>query len=551
MLRTRALLTLMVVLGALGLSAPALASPPIAQIIGGSAAAAGAAPYAVEIQATSGPSTYFCTGSLIAPQFVLTAGHCTFDDTGTPIPVAGYRIRIGVSDWTTNPTVRTVTAVSLHPAFNPNTLQGDVAVLKLDQVAQAGTSVIPLATSADAALYAAGQPATAMGWGITANGAASIPNVLQTGTVAVQANATCNSSGAGLSFRPSYDMCTAAPSFVPAACHGDSGGPLVATTATGPVQIGVVSYGTSGTCALGPDFFTRASSIQAWAASVAAGAPITTPFVPPYAAPAATLALSADGVVATFSDAPDPATLLTGFIASLTNAAGVVVASQPLSPSATTASFPAVQPGSYTVGVVADYTEGTSAAGTSAAVVLAPPANTVRPSIKGTGRVGSTLSCQPGTWVWPGAATLTALWLRNGASTGVVTQGYRVREADAGAKLACQVLLRASTGPTATATSAALQATEKLAVRTRPRLTGSHAVGARLVCSAGAWKHTGSLRLSYAWLRDGKAITGAAARKARRTIAAGDAGHRLTCRVKAKTAGQSASATSSAVKATA
>ncbi|MDX6540366.1 MAG: hypothetical protein QOI71_1976 [Gaiellales bacterium] len=555
--KMRSFLRLSLVFTGLALSPPAAATPPRAAMIGGVTAAAGAARYAAFIQSTmtvpGGSVTYSCTGSLIAPQFVLTAGHCAFDDNGAALPPSSYLLSIGLSDWTqvTAQTVRRVSAIHVYPTFNPATLQGDVAVLTLDQPAPAGTAVIPLATAANAALYASGQTATIMGWGQTSNAPDAVPSqTLQIGTVAIQANATCNAIP---DFHPAFDLCTAAAGYVPGICHGDSGGPLVANTPSGPLAIGIASYvaDTSGACGLGPDFFIRASSIQPWAASVIDGGPVPPPFIPPFAPPAPTLALNADGVVATFTDLADPATLLTGFVATLFNPAGVAVASQQLPPTATSVAFPSLQPGSYAVSIVATYTEGASVAATSAGVTLAPPANTVPPSVTGKTLVGSTLNCQTGTWAWPGTSTLSALWLLNGDTTGISTPTYRVRAADVGKKLSCQVLLKAATGPTATATSAPVLALVKLAVRRKPHLAGSHGVGSALKCLGGTWAHSGSLKLAYVWLRDGKLLHGPTARAAKRTIAAGDAGHRLSCRVKAKTIGQNSSATTATVKVTA
>jgi trypsin len=533
-------------------ASPAIAQSPAPAIIGGVSAAAGSAPYAAFVQNTPGGGlvTYTCTGSLVAPQYVLTAGHCAFDESGAPLAASDYLISIGISDVGMVPiqTGLHVTAIHVYPTFDPDTLQGDAALLTL-ATPQPLTSVIPLATSANAALYAAGQPVTIMGWGVTSNDPnAGASEFLQSGTVAVQANSTCYANSGVLSFHPGFDMCVAAPGFAPSTCHGDSGGPLVAA---GPIEIGIVSYGTSGTCGLGPDFFTRASSVQSWVASVIGGAPAPPSFVPPFAAPTPVLALSADGVVATFTDAPDPATLLTGFVATLYNAAGAAVASQPLPPTATSAAFPSIPPGSYTVGITASYSEGASTAGISAGVTLAPPANAVKPFIKGTGLVGSTLTCHTGAWSWPGAATFAETWLRNGAAIGVSASTYRVRAADAGKSVACRVQLKATSGPTATATSAPVRALLRLADTARPHIGGTRVVGSKLVCAPGTWAHTGTLRLGYRWLRNGRPLPGRAARAVKRTVVAGDAGHRLSCRVVAKTAGQTASATSSAVPVTA
>ena len=59
----------------------------------------------------------------------------------------------------------------------------------------------------------------------------------------MQSNATCAAGSFGNPFYPGYDMCAAAPGFNPSTCNGDSGGPLVENTTTGPIEIGIVSYG--------------------------------------------------------------------------------------------------------------------------------------------------------------------------------------------------------------------------------------------------------------------------------------------------------------------
>ena len=83
--------------------------------------------------------TMFCTGSLVAPDLVLTAAHCLFDpEDGTPIPAsdilfrAGYRMGQSVAER------RAVEAVG-HPDFDPledrNTVRvaHDVALIRLSQ----------------------------------------------------------------------------------------------------------------------------------------------------------------------------------------------------------------------------------------------------------------------------------------------------------------------------------------------------------------------------------------------------------------------------------
>jgi trypsin len=530
-------------------AAVATASPALAankpQIIGGGDAAPGAYPYAVYVEAGDTAGGFSCTGSLIAPTLVLTAGHCAFDETsGQVLPPSVYTLTLGLTDLTSPPAGnhRSVSAVLPYPYDNQATLQGDAAILVLSQPAPSGAAPIAVASTADAALYAAGLPATILGWGVTSSGPdAQSPDILQTAGVSVQSNATCSAAGAR-SFHPGFDLCTAAPGFSPSTCNGDSGSPLVESTASGPVEIGITSYGI-GTCATSPDYFVRVSSIQSWIASVIAGTPAPSVFVPQFVAPVPAAALNRDGVTVSFAPPlADPATLASGYAVTLLDSTGKAITSQNLAADATSATFAGLQPGTYSALVAALYTEGSSVADVSTAVTLEPPANTRKPKLKGRAVPGSTLACHGGAWAWPGTSTLVFAWLRNGQSTGRTAKTYKLNGSDAGKKIACAVTLKASTGAKASASSSAVRIGVKLRSAKPPRIVGSASLGSKLTCLAGTWQHSGALELSYRWRRGVTPIVGKRGATSRLTVTAADVGRKLSCRVTAATAGQSAAA---------
>jgi Trypsin len=530
------------VLPVLGLAvAPlALAEPPASFVIGGTAVAPGGAPYSVYIQASTGGSTFVaCTGSVIAPTIILTAAHCVFDKTtGAPIPPGAIAVAAGSVNRPANPPAN-VTTVRPDPYYNPATFQADAAILILSAPVPASAIPVALATPANSALYEPGTSVTFTGWGETvADVPTSAPTQLQSGTVPILPNATCQAS---VEFHPGYTLCTGGAGYRPATCHGDSGGPLVATTAAGPVQIGITSYGSAVGCGIAPDYFTRVSSVQGWIASAIASAAAPPSFVPPFVAPASpAAALAADGVSATFAaPAPDPATLPTALTATLVAANGTPVSTQTLAPTATTAAFPSIQPGTYTVSLVAVYSEGSSVAAVSAPVTLAPPKAKTKPRLIGPNVVGSRIACKNASWAWPGGASFTVEWLRAGQPrAGQTSTTYTVGSADVGKKIACRVTLHATTGPVASATSATSTAALRLRLLKAPRIIGSAHVGSALTCTTGSWRHTGKLALSLVWRRDSTIIRGAT--KATRTLVAADAGHQISCKVNVKAGPQSA-----------
>ena len=91
---------------------------------------------------------------------------------------------------------------------------------------------------------------------------------------------------------------------------------------------------------------------------------------------------------------------------------------------------------------------------TSACISIAAPRNTAPPAITGTPRVGSTLTCEPGTWT--GSTGLAYRWLKSGTEIpGATAPTYVVRADDVYNSLTCEVT---ATGPGGTTTAASAAA---------------------------------------------------------------------------------------------
>ncbi len=171
------------------------------------------------------------------------------------------------------------------------------------------------------------------------------------------------------------------------------------------------------------------------------------------------------------------------------------------------------------------------------------PQSTSATTIAGTPAVGPTLTCTAGSFSGAPAPAVAIAWLRDGqVVAGYSGTSYNVAAADAGHAIACRAT-GANSGGTASSASQALNVPLGAPGAGTPAVTGTAAVGQTVTCSEGTW--TGDPAFTYAWLRDGVAIPGAAGRTY--AIAAADAAFGLACRVGGANAGGSAEATSAAV----
>ncbi|CAF1507285.1 unnamed protein product [Adineta ricciae] len=239
------------------------------RIVGGETASSHSWGWAVSIRRST--TRHFCGGSIISPNYILTAAHCV---DGISLLRTDLTIAVGSDNLLDNEGQRILVAqIFMYSGYNSLTKENDIAILRLKKAISfrdrnIARICLPPASDLDATVFPQiNSTLVAIGWGHTSM-SGSLSNTLQQVTVNAVGNreSKCRNSIHNVDLQ----FCAAVNGGGKDTCQGDSGGPLMFFSNENQqwMLAGVTSYGRG--CGL-TDYagvYTRASAYTKWIVSM-------------------------------------------------------------------------------------------------------------------------------------------------------------------------------------------------------------------------------------------------------------------------------------------
>ncbi|XP_059575585.1 transmembrane protease serine 5 isoform X2 [Alligator mississippiensis] len=232
-----------------------------ARVVGGSDAAPGRWPWQVSLHLDA---QHLCGGSLVAPEWVVTAAHCVH--SYRHLPVSRWQVFAGLVTqavgWQAIGAVPG--SILSHPRYNDSSHDYDIALIKLRTPLRFSDAVHAVCLPPYHQDLPAGTACWISGWGYTQPGHAHIAEILKEALVPLISAKKCNGSCVYSGELSPRMLCAGYLDGKVDACQGDSGGPLVCPDDLVWRLVGIVSWGTGCAEPNHPGVYTKVAEFLDW-----------------------------------------------------------------------------------------------------------------------------------------------------------------------------------------------------------------------------------------------------------------------------------------------
>lgn len=252
------------------------------KIVGGRRANIKNYPFLVAIITTQRSNSFddcLCSGTILNPKWILTAGHCLYKDSQKMKMYDIYALSIVAGSTNCynldeSAQIIRIKSYTVHPNFvmkekdGSATSKNDIALLLLEDDIQYGylikpvNLITPIVLHKSNLLQSSGTQCEAMGWGLQNESDLSGPSELYKVNLPIMVNQKCAILLQRNKIEVNNDqiICTLDPAGHKDVCQGDSGGPLICNG----YQVGVVSLGSGCANANSPNVWTRVDVYHEW-----------------------------------------------------------------------------------------------------------------------------------------------------------------------------------------------------------------------------------------------------------------------------------------------